>query len=318
MRSEFKNGAPPVRRFNRRTTWVLCLLCGLSATTLQADEPVLNTTEAGMSTSSAMSDAGQNPLIAQGYADFQAGHADLALAKFKEALVLNDKEVDALLGSAMVYTELQRHNDAFEAYDNVVELQPQHAFAWNGRGLAAFNLEDFDEALNSFEHATADQPVNGFFYESLAWTYMCRGEFKRAAESAKTATLMYNRKGESAAYPLLISYFSYLESGDNDNAVKTLSYAMKNKPVRQWPAPILDYLSGQIDANDLISYVNDTAQETEAHTYIGMRLRAEAQPEEAAKHLLWVSRHGDPRVFEYTLARAMNLQHSVAVWQPGS
>ncbi len=256
--------------------------------------------------------ANNNPFVTEGYAQLQAGESNSALRSFSKALESNANDLSALLGQAMIYADQQQHDKAFSTYDTIIRNYPRHAFAWNGRGLAAFNLEDFDEALSSFQHATADQPVNGFFYESLAWTQMCRGEFKQAAESAKTATLMYGRKGETSVYPLMIAYFSYLEMGDDQSAQRTLTYADKNRPINQWPSPVIDYLQGKIDKSGLISYVMDTTQETEAHTYIGLKLRNEKQLADAERSLNWVSKHGDPRVFEYTLARALNIRSSVA------
>ncbi|MFT5837200.1 MAG: tetratricopeptide (TPR) repeat protein [Candidatus Azotimanducaceae bacterium] len=264
------------------------------------DDPVLN----------------QNPLVTEAYKLIDAGDADGALANFKQALSENGEDLSARLGQAMIFAELERHAEAFESYDVIVQNYPRHAFAWNGRGLAAYNMEDFDTALSSFEQATAEQPINGFFYESLAWTQMCRGEFSDAAISAKQATLMYNKKSENSAYPLLIAYFAYLETSDFANAQSALKYAVRNKPLNQWPAPVIDYLTDTINASELISYVTDTAQETEAHTYIGLKLRETDQADEAKKHLEWVGRHGDSRVFEYTLARALNLQDSVALLVP--
>ncbi|ADE54069.1 tetratricopeptide repeat protein [Coraliomargarita akajimensis] len=254
----------------------------------------------------------ENPNVHEGYAHLEAGETRQAMAAFERALAVNAEDLSALLGRALIYSEKQMHQRAFTAYDTIVKLSPKHAFAWNRRGLAAFNLEDFDEALNSFERATESRPVNGFFYESLAWTHMCRGEYSAAAESAKTATLMYNREGETATYPLLIAYFAYKTTGDEVNAQRSLSYAERNRP-QTWPAPIIDYLSGRMDESGLISFVTSHSQETEAHTYIGLNLIAENKTPEAEAHLEWVSRQGDPRVFEYTLARAMQLQTSVAV-----
>ncbi len=258
----------------------------------------------------------QNPLVTEAYDLLEAGDSDGALANFQQALTQNEKDISARLGQAMIFAELEQHAEAFKSYDAIVRNFPRHAFAWNGRGLAAFNMEDFDTALSSFEQATAEQPINGFFYESLAWAQMCRGEFSEAAISAKQATLMYNKKSESSAYPLLIAYFAYLETGDLVNAKSTLKYAVQNKPLNQWPAPVIDYLNDTINTAELISYVMNPAQETEAHTYIGLKLRANAHIGEAKKHLEWVARHGDPRVFEFTLARALNLQDSVALLRP--
>ena len=253
-----------------------------------------------------------SPLVTEGYAQLEGGQPAKALIAFEQALQADAKNLSARLGQAMIYAEQERHQEAFASYDVIVQHYPQHAFAWNGRGLAAFNLEDFDTALTSFKMATVDQPVNGFFYESLAWTQMCRGEFVDAAESAKKASLMYSRKGETSAYPLLIAYFSYHESGDAQNALRTLEYANKNKPVNQWPAPVIDYLSEKIGEADLISFVTNPAEETEAHTYIGLYLRLLGETDAADQHLQWVSQNGNSQVFEYTLARALNLQNNVA------
>lgn len=256
--------------------------------------------------------AAEDTSVEAGYSALQAGDADTALNMFERALQSNDENISALLGKAMIYAERAEHKKAFSTYDFIVQNYPKNAFAWNGRGLAAFNMEDFDEALSSFEKATVDQPINGFFYESLAWTRMCRGEFSEAADSAKTATIMYNRKGESSLYPLLIAYFSYLEAGKIKEAQVTLNYASKNKPVSAWPSPIVDYLEGSIDEYELISFVMNTAEETEAHTYIGLKLRLIGLDAESQQHLDWVSQHGDDRVFEYTLARSINMRNSIA------
>lgn len=255
----------------------------------------------------------ENPFVTEGYTQLQAGNTDVALQAFQKALDSDATELAALLGKALIYAGQQDHQKAFTSYDTIIQTYPRNVDAWNGRGLAAFNLEDFDEALTSFERATADQPVNGFFYESLAWTRMCRGEFELAAESAKTATLMYGRRGENSIYPLLIAYFAYAETNNIEAIARTLKFAQKNRPVNQWPSPVVDYLSGKIDKNELISFVMDTAQETEAHTYIGLKLRQDQQFQAAEKHFNWVSQHGDPRVFEYTLARAFKIRDSVAV-----
>lgn len=249
-------------------------------------------------------------LVNQAFQLFEAGKATSALEVFNQALAHDPADLSARLGQAMVFQELQRHKDAFAAYDLIVQKHPDHAFAWNGRGLAAFNQGDFDHALSSFQRATTDQPVNGFFYESLAWTHFCRGEHEAAARAAKQATLMYHHNGENAAYPLLIAYFSQLEAGFADEARRTLQYALKNKPANNaWPSPIFDYLTGNLSRVDLISHVTNTAEETEAHTYIGLRLRSGGADKEAEPHFDWVALKGNKQVFEYTLARTLHSQN---------
>lgn len=258
-------------------------------------------------------DGGLEARVDEAFGILENGDSQRALDIFNKVLELNTDFLPARLGQAMSYAEQQKHTKAFKTFDLIVKSHPRHTFAWNGRGLAAFNLENFDEALSSFERATLDQPVNGFYYESLAWTYLCIGNYGKARSSAKTATLMYNQKGENSVYPLLIAYFSSLESGAEADARRTLEYALSNKPSRNlWPHPVFDYLAGQIDAPELVSFVQDSAQETEAHTYIGLQRRAEGNITDAATHLSWVAEHGDDRVFEFTLAKALNAEAKLA------
>jgi len=253
-----------------------------------------------------------NELISEGFQQLKSGHKDDALATFNEVLRQDSTNLNARLGQAIVFTEQERYRDAFDAYDWIIQYNPKFIDAWNGRGMAAFHMEDFDEAMASFQMSIADQPVNGFFYESIAWTQMCQGKFQKAAESAKQASLMYGRKGKTSFYPMLIAYFSYHESGDAENAMKVLNYAIKNNSFAQWPAPVINYLNNTIDEAGLISSVLNLSEETEAHTYIGLQMRLLGKMDEAERHFSWVRRNGDPKVFEYTLAKVLVPHKDVA------
>lgn len=252
-------------------------------------------------------------LLIQGYEQLKAGDMDEALAFFDEVLEHDASNLEARLAQAIIFAEQKRHEDAFAAYDWIIQQNPQRIDAWNGRGLAAFNMENFDEALASFQMTIVDQPVNGFFYESIAWTQMCLGDFQEAAKSAKQALLMYNSKGETSLYPLLIAYFSYHESGDAESALRVIQYAKKNTQSNQWPTPVIDYLSGKIDEAEMISFVSNSSEETEAHTYIGLHMRLLGEIEIANRHLGWVSKYGDSQVFEYILAKTLQPQKNVVM-----
>ncbi len=255
--------------------------------------------------------ASLNDQVSFGYEQMEKGDSEGALSTFQSALLKDSADLPAMLGRAMIHAERRNYPEAFSAYDSIVRLYPQHALAWNRRGLAAFNMEDFDLALTSFKRATESRPVNGFFYESIAWTRMCRGEYEAAAQSAKMASLMYSREGETSLYPVLIAYLASFESGDMENASRALEYARKNRGYT-WPGPVVDYYTGSMTAAEMISCVTNRAEETEAHTYIGLKLRLLGEEDAASRHLDWVGRQGDPRVFEYTLARALCMRNRVA------
>ncbi len=252
-----------------------------------------------------------NDLASAGYAQIKSGDYSTAIKTFEEILEKDASNLEALLGEAIIYTQRQEYTSALIAYDKIIKITPNNAFAWNGRGLAAYNLHNFDSALDSFKRATEQQP-SGFFYESLAWTRMCRGEYSLAAESAKTAILQYNSAGEHSLYPLLIAYFAYLESSEKLNANRTLAYALSNSRDKNWPQPIIAYLAGKIDAAEMISYVTTLSEETEARTYIGLKLKISGALNTAKLHFDWVIQSGDSSVFEYTLVRSMSMRKSFA------
>lgn len=244
-------------------------------------------------------------LMSEALQQLDGGDSEEALICFKQVIAQDHHHIPALLGAAMVYADREQHTLAFEFYEKVVALEPQHAMAWNGRGLAAFNLERMDEAIASFESSVADQPVNGFFYESLAWAQMCANNAASAIQSAKESLLMYSQTDASSIYPTLIIYFCSLELNDLKNAQRALRYAVKNHQPKQWPAPVIYYLNDSIDSCELLSCVLNSAEETEAHVYIGLRLLHENEPEQARLHLQWAAEYGDAAVFEYSLARSL-------------
>jgi tetratricopeptide (TPR) repeat protein len=244
-------------------------------------------------------------LMMDALTQLDSGHADEALARFEQVIALDHDYVPALLGAAMVCADKEQHARAFEFYEQVVSLEPKHAMAWNGRGLAAFNLERLDEAVASFERSVDDQPVNGFFYEALAWGEMCANKKASAIQSAKESLLMYSQTDASSIYPTLIIYFCALELNDIKNAQRALRYAVKNHEPKQWPAPVIYYLNDSIDSRELLSCVVNSAEETEAHVYIGLRLMHENQQDQALLHLQWAAEFGDAAVFEYSLAKCL-------------
>jgi tetratricopeptide (TPR) repeat protein len=253
-------------------------------------------------------------VLQEAYENLQAGEIIGASEGFQFVLKADSQNLQAQLGMAMIFNKEKRFPEAFEAYDNLSKYYPQSAFVWNGRGLAAYNLENLTLALDSFKQASEMQP-NGHHFESLAWTQMCLGEFEQAATNAKRASLFYSKEGQQSLYPLLIAYFSHLEAGDVLNAQRTLDYTLANLSNSAWPLPILRLIIGKVTVPELVSTVTNYREETEVHTYVGLHLRSIGKQEAAKKHLTWVRTKGDPTVFEYILARSLELETTVALYQ---
>lgn len=60
-----------------------------------------------------------------------------------------------------------RYNDSIQAYDKVIEIDPQNAVAWNNKGIDLGMLGKYEDALKAFDMATM---INSSYAE--AWYNM--------------------------------------------------------------------------------------------------------------------------------------------------
>ena len=71
-------------------------------------------------------------------------------------------------------------NEALNAYNKTIELDPNNASAYNNRGLAYYNLDKDDLAIADYEKAIELNPKYGDAFNNLAKTYGRRGYYKQA------------------------------------------------------------------------------------------------------------------------------------------
>lgn len=149
------------------------------------------------------------------------------------------------------------------------------------------------------------KPDNAKIYHAIAVSQICNSDYHNAAESAKMASLMYNKKGLEAPYSLIIAYFSYAQINDKDNMQQVLSFSKKLDFSPEWPLPIIEYMKDEIEAPELISMVQSDKEEIEAHTYIGLQLQLDGEFQDSQKHLNWVQKSNRNDIIETLIAKHM-------------
>lgn len=99
---------------------------------------------------------------------------------------LRDSELYLVLGDTFWQLDLLQLSQ--EAYRQAIFLNDRNATAYNDLGYhyaeAGIRL---DEALELTQRAVELEPRNGYFVDSLGWTYFQLGKHKRALELLKTA-----------------------------------------------------------------------------------------------------------------------------------
>jgi Tfp pilus assembly protein PilF len=92
-----------------------------------------------------------------GRAELQVGHRKAALEAFEKAVDLNPNNSYAHnnLGLALIYD--QRPAEAIDELEQAVELEPVESYMWNNLGMAYEQLDRLDDARNAYGKAAEMQ-----------------------------------------------------------------------------------------------------------------------------------------------------------------
>ena len=99
----------------------------------------------------------------------------------------DDSVVDPLFQTGMSLIARDDPKAAIEKLDQVIELKPDFAEAWNRRGNAYAALGDEDRALADYERAIALNPYQFGTLESCGEIWMTRSNYRRAADFFRRA-----------------------------------------------------------------------------------------------------------------------------------
>src|SRR5262249_54108891 len=83
----------------------------------------------------------------------------LNVRNFKRNVILNN------LGAALDNDE--KYDEALEALNKSIELDPSFAFAWQNRGVAWYRKGELDKAISDIEMSLRLNPRNGAAYSTL-------------------------------------------------------------------------------------------------------------------------------------------------------
>lgn len=225
-----------------------------------------------------------------------------AIEAFDRALAISPQHVLGLYGKAAALGKLQRHGEALEIINVVLDKHPDDFDALSLRGVTHYNLGRFARAEADFKAALKSDPKEAFYYEALAWTLLCQGRPDDASKAALRANLLYKEFSGDPAFSLILAYLGFRMDDNPGEAQKILRFAAEQLDPISWPFPVVAFFNENIDEDGLIVEVSTHEQETEARTYIALKHIWNARQDLARPHLEWVCARGHPEVFEYALA----------------
>jgi len=108
-------------------------------------------------------------------------HFQEALNHYNLAIEKDDSQAEYYLKRAACHLKLNNHTDALADANSAIKLQPENPTAYFRKGVACFELEEFETAKQAFEQGQKLEPSNTNF---RTWLRKCSAELNE--ESMET------------------------------------------------------------------------------------------------------------------------------------
>ena len=188
-----------------------------------------------------------------------------AIADLNAALRINAKEISAWVNRGIVYRKKGDFARAVPDFDEAIKLLPPKidpvqtkltsdaassptgkataaanqiallaAFARQQRGMALYDLDQYDKAIADFTESIRLNPANAAPWVSRGWAYLRKDDFKQAISDFTDA--IRAAPGMASAY--MQRGIAYHRTGDSDNAIA--DYTEAHALVPQDPLPLVN------------------------------------------------------------------------------
>jgi tetratricopeptide (TPR) repeat protein len=135
---------------------------------------------------------------------FGQNQLDVAAAKYRDALDMNSRSIEALNGLAGVYIREQQYTTAATVYTQLIKLQPASFDGWRGLFLA---------------YAQADEKANAFAVMAR-FPASVRASLNRDPEYLRTLAAIYQAQGRTADAERVLALALALPFPDNGSTLK--------------------------------------------------------------------------------------------------
>lgn len=126
------------------------------------------------------------------------GKSEEALAGFESLIQLQPDTAVNYIGKGQVLSSINRHEEALQAFDKATTLDPMRMDVWGMKASSLAHLQRYDEALAAIGKAVElapDHPLNKY---NRACIYYLTGDRVHALDDLKTACEKMPRLKESA------------------------------------------------------------------------------------------------------------------------
>jgi lipoprotein NlpI len=245
------------------------------------------------------------------------GQDDKAIADETKAIALDGKDVEAHWLRA--YAWRYRKKDLVKAvadYTEALKIDPTDSSARTSRADTYEEMGRYAEAGADYDAWIKQNPRGPFGYWARGRMNLVTGKAGAAAtDLAKAASLK-----PTDAYDVLWLHLARAKEGANDATELQANAAKANRAI--WPGPLLDYLTGKIDAAAVLAKANQgegkakATQLCEANLFLGQEDLSKGRRPEGLDRLQSGARACDATSREGKLIKADLQKSGVAAPKP--
>lgn len=136
-------------------------------------------------TSVSKSEAASQAHLRSGLDSYGRKEYAVAEAEFRQALKVQPKSTEALIGLGATLAMLENDEEAASSFQTAISLSPNNARAWRGLGVARTGMGDQKGAIEAFEKAVSLEPDNAEARFGLGMAYVQQGDRAKALDQAR-------------------------------------------------------------------------------------------------------------------------------------
>ncbi len=184
----------------------------------------------------------------------ELGEADEALTQLDQFAHENPHHaIDVVLAKAQLLASLERHDEALDYYDEMVEFRPDTEDVLLGRAELLLRMDKLDDAIDQYRVAAKRWPDSATSLNALGYTLADRTDNYREAEKLIRKALKYDPDS-----PAIIDSLGWVlhKRGDNEQALVELQRAydaFKNDEVAAHIVEVLHALGRHEDAQAMLA-----------------------------------------------------------------
>jgi tetratricopeptide (TPR) repeat protein len=115
-----------------------------------------------------------------------------ALNAYNKAIELNPNDASAYNNRGLAYDNLDKNDLAIADYEKAIELNPKYGDAFNNRGKTFGKLGDYKQAILNYDRAIELNPKNADAYYNRGNAYSRLGDYTYANQDLKKAANLGN------------------------------------------------------------------------------------------------------------------------------